>query len=210
MQGYTGAKLSDMTLCRRGAAPILWPLIAAVTIILTPYTARACAIDSTASLIANSVRAQLTVGTPTNPTHWVMFTVGKAFACHQAVQLTEDSSELARTLPLAMLAEPYRWVLGDGTILQGHRVTHRYAHPGTYRLKVLAHDKASKRWFEFDAALLTIVSPDQALQSNLGYYALQALDLAMSAVWWAFDAGLAILILYVIIGRRRKRHKGTT
>lgn len=111
---------------------------------------------------------------------------------------------MARSLAPAVLAAPYRWHFGDGTTALGHSVTHRYARAGVYRLTVAGYDRASARWFQFDAALLTIVPPGQVWQANLGYDALRTLDVAMPALGWLIDAALILLILAVIVRRRTR------
>jgi len=53
--------------------------------------------------------------------------------------------------------------------------------------------------------MVYVVSPDQAFAANLGYYALRALDVAMSGLLWVFDAALVLLVAFVLLGRRRAR-----
>jgi len=177
----------------------LLPLLA-----LTPRVASACATDNTASLSADDVRAQLTTDAVTAPSRWAPFTFTKAFASNSSLQIVENGADLARTLSTAERAAPFRWVLGDGTTVVGHAVTHRYARPGTYRLAVWGYNKA-RGWFQFDAALLHIVSPGQLTQDNLGYYALRALDVAMSGIFWLIDGVLIALVLAAVLRRRSIR-----
>lgn len=183
--------------------------VLAVTLLalgLAPGVAVACAIDNTASLSANGVRATLnTVATPTNGAPYAPFTFGKAFASGAPVRIAEATGELARTLPPATIAAPFRWTFGDGAAALGRTATHRYARPGLYRLDVDGLDTRTKRWFTFDRALLRVVPPGQALQDNLGYYALRALDVAMSSLLWIFDAALVLLVLFVVARRARGR-----
>jgi hypothetical protein len=179
-------------------------LLPLVLLALAPGVAAACAIDNTASLSADGVRAQLTTESVTDPSRWAPFTFTKAFASGSPLQIVENGADLARTLSAAERAAPFRWVLGDGTTVVGHMVTHRYARPGTYRLAVWGYDKA-RGWFQFDAALLHIVSPGQLTQDNLGYYALRALDIVMSGVFWLFDAALIALVLFAVLRRRSTR-----
>src|SRR5438105_1298070 len=103
---------------------------------LEPGVAAACVIDNTASLSANGVRATPTTAAPSNAGPWAQFTVGKAFASRAPVRFAELHSDLVRSLPPATLAAPFRWAFGDGATMQGHAATHRYAHPGLYRLTV--------------------------------------------------------------------------
>ncbi len=179
-----------------------------VTLAARPGAARACAIDSTASLFADGVRATLTTAAPSDVSHWAAFSFPQAFAAGRPLQFDESRAELAHTLPPAMLDGPYRWTFGDGAATLGHVVTHRYARPGAYRLVVSGFDRGAHRWFQFDNALLRIVSPAQVLQANLGYYALRALDVVMSSLLWLFDAALVLLVLAMVVGRSRARRRG--
>lgn len=180
-------------------------LVGGLLLALVPHPAAACVIDNTASLSVDGVRAQLTMATPTDLNHYAPFTFTKAFASGHPLRIAENSTELARTLPPTERAAPYRWVFGDGAVAIGHVVTHRYAHPGLYLVEVEGVDGQPRRWLMFDKALLHVVPPGQVIQSNLGYYGLRALDIAMSALGWVFDAGLVLLILGVIISRWRTR-----
>lgn len=184
-----------------GASLLLIPLLLAAA---TGVTA-ACAIDNTASLSADGVRATLTTTAATDPSHWAAFSFPRAFASGRPLRFDESRAELARTLRPDQVAAPYKWIFGDGTGTYGHAVTHRYARPGKYVLRVYGFDRGSRQSFPFDNALVQVVPPGQTLRANLGYYALRALDVAMSGLIWAFDAALVLLVAYVALGRYRKR-----
>ncbi len=194
---------------RAARAPLLL-LLALAPLMARPGLAAACAIDSTASLFADGVRATLTPPTtaPVNINRWAAFSFPQAFAAGRTLQFGESRAELARTLPPAMLNGPYRWTFGDGATALGRAVSHRYARPGTYKLVVSGFDRRSHGWFQFDNALLRVVAPTQVLQANLGYYALRALDVVMSSLLWLFDAALVLLVLFVFVGRSRTRRRG--
>lgn len=179
--------------------------IALVVLALMPGVASACQIDNKASLFVGGVQAILNTAAPTNTALWAPFTIEKAFASGAAVSMHELRSDLAKTLSPGTLAAPYRWAFGDGGAALGHVVSHRYDHPGQYRLVVSGYNAATRSWFAFDQAVLRIVPPGQVLQANLGYYALRALDVAVSSLMWGIDALLILLVLYVVVGRRRGR-----
>src|SRR5205823_8535282 len=154
------------------ATTFLGALLVALT--LAPAVAVACVIDNTASLSANGVRATPTTAAPSDAGRWAQFTVGKAFASRAPVRFAELRSDLVRSLAPATLAAPFRWAFGDGATMLGHAATHRYAHPGLYRLTVYGFLQRTHSWFPFDNVLVRIVPPDQVLEANLGYYVLRA------------------------------------
>jgi hypothetical protein len=71
---------------------------------------------------------------------------------------------------------------------------------------VSGQGKGTQGWFTFDRMLLRIVPPDQVFQSNLGFYALNALDFAVPGLLWLVDAGLVIGALYLVVRTWRGRH----
>ena len=180
--------------------------MAALLLTLAPSVATACAIDSTASLSANGVRATPTSASPSNASAatWAPFTVGQAFATGTPIVVDESQSELARTLTPDEVAAPYRWSFGDGGVALGHAVTHRYARPGFYRVVVSTVTARSKTLLLFDSVLLHIVPPDQTLQANLGYFAARLFDALVSGLLWIADGALVALVL-AVVWRRRKR-----
>ncbi len=173
-----------------------------------PTLVQACVLDNTASLWTNGVRASLNMGAPVDPSHWAPFAFPKAFASNTVLHLSESRADLTRSLSAATLAAPYRWTFGDGTTVPGHDVTHQYAHPGTYRVTVDGYDK-SRGWFPFDNVMITIVAPSQVTQSNLGYEVLGALDLAVPALFWLFDAALVAGALFLVVKAMQGRRTPT-
>ncbi len=188
----------------RQTIPGIWvgrSLVAlAVIFALAPASVSACAIDNVASLLANDVPAMLTTATPHGATVWAPFTVAQALATGAPVRLAEASADLARTLPPATQAAPFRWAFGDGATALGHAVAHRYTRPGLYHLLVSGYDRGARRWFIFDSALLRVVPADQILRANLGYNALRAV-IALSGLTWPVDAALVLAVLVLL---RRK------
>ena len=177
-------------------------LVAALLLALTPSVALACAIDSTASLSANGVRATLNNVSSSNASNasaatWAPFIIGQAFATGTPIVVAESQAELARTLTPDEVAAPYRWSFGDGGVARGHAVTHRYARPGFYRVVVFTSTGRSKTRLLFDSVLLHIVPPDQTLQANLGFFAGRLFDGLMSGLLWIVDGALVALVLAV-------------
>ncbi len=181
-------------------------LIAALLLTPAPSVALACAIDSTASLSANGVRATPTSTSLSNASAatWAPFTVGQAFATGTPIVVDESQAELARTLTPDEVAAPYRWSFGDGSVARGHAVTHRYTRPGFYRVVVFTSMARNKTSLLFDSVLLHIVPPDQALQANLGYFTARLFDGLMSGLLWIADGALVALVLAVVWRRRRR------
>ena len=166
----------------------------------------ACAIDNVASLLADGVPAMLTTSAPHKATPWAPFTVAQAIASGASVRLTEEPADLARTLPPAVRADPYRWAFGDGGTSVGHAVVHRYAHAGIYRLTVSGYDRGTRRWFAFDQAVLRVVPANQVVGANLGYDALQGV-IVLSGVTWPVD-GVVIALALALLVRLTRETRG--
>ncbi len=181
----------------RGAA-----LLAALLLGIAPRMATACAIDNVASLLADGVPAMLTTSAPRGASPWAPFTIAQAIAAGAPVRLAEAPADLARTLPPAVRAAPYRWAFGDGGVAESHAAIHRYAHAGTYRLTVSGYDRTARRWFTFDAAVLRVVPADQVLRANLGYTALQSV-ITLSGLTWPINGVLVAGVLVVLVRRSR-------
>jgi len=177
-------------------------ILAALLLGLAPRPATACAIDNVASLLADCVPAMLTTSAPQGTAPWAPFTVAQAIASGASVQLAEEPADLARTLPPAVRAAPYRWAFGDGGASLGHAVVHRYARAGTYRLTVFGYDRGARRWFAFDQAVLRVVPADQVVGANLGYDALQGV-IALSGGTWPIDGVIVALALVLLVRRTR-------
>jgi hypothetical protein len=153
------------------------------------------------------------VSAPRDLTRWAPFTVDEAFASMAPVRLKEDPADLARSLPAATTAAPYRWAFGDGSIALGHSVVHRYRHPGIYKITIWGRYSLTAgawHWLPFDSVLLRIVPPEQVVRANLGYWLLSALQFLFSEWVWGCDALLLLLIGAAVFwpwfgGRHRRR-----
>jgi hypothetical protein len=143
---------------------------------------------------------------PTTKGPWAPFTVGAAVASGTPLHLGEVGADLARTLPAATLAAPYRWDFGDGEAALGHAVTHRYARAGLYRLTVYGFAAGPRRLFAFDAALVRVVQPDEAPRANLGYYLLRA-TVVLAGLTWPVDAVLVLVVLLLLARTWRTEQK---
>jgi len=117
------------------------------------------------------------------------------------------SRDLARTLPPAVQATPYRWAFGDGGTRLGYAVVHRYRRAGTYRLTVSGYDRGARRWFAFDQAVLRVVPADQVVGANLEYDALQGV-IALSGVTGPVDGVIVALVLVLLVRRTRGQGPG--
>src|SRR5581483_2917911 len=138
MEWRASRRESAVRVFRRPAATMRMMALCLLASALFPGVAAACIIDNTASLYVNGVRAVPTAApaSTTNPAQWAPFTVEKAFASGAPVQVSEARPDLQRSLSAATLAAPFRWVLGDGAVVMGHSIAHRFAKPGTYHLMV--------------------------------------------------------------------------
>lgn len=137
-------------------------LIALVVLLLsdTASTAAACALDQVPSM---SMNGQLAVPN-THPAqtagdlrHWAPFVFRGHPAPGQAVKLSENRHEVARSLTRQAMQRAPQWQLGDGTVAFGWSVTHRYITPGIRRVTVRAYDPGSRKWYPFDEATITIL-----------------------------------------------------
>ncbi|HEY8286491.1 MAG TPA: PKD domain-containing protein [Chloroflexota bacterium] len=175
-----------------------------------PITTWACAIDNVASLTANGVPAMLVTDPPTSAGPWAPFVLAQAVAPRTTVRLEEEPADLARTLPAAVRAVPFRWAFGDGAVAIGPLVAHQYVRPGQYHLQVYGYDPRGRRWFVFDGALVRVVPAGQLLGANLEYNLLQTV-IALSGITWPLDGVLigAVLILLLRLSRRAPRSGAT-
>jgi chitodextrinase len=129
------------------------------TIILTaPQAAHACTIDGQPTAFADGSRAvpshlKLTVTTART---WAPFSFRNAYHARAAIRLTEDRAQLRRVLPPDTMQRAWRWEFGDGTHATGWTVSHRYGHPGAYRINVAAYYPTFHQYFSFDTVRITI------------------------------------------------------
>lgn len=178
--------------------------VSLAAIAATPLGAHACAIDGYASLRVDGVPAMHTSAPPAPGRAWAPFTAAQAVAAGQDVRLGEQAADLARSLPAAWLAAPYRWSFGDGSRAAGRTVAHRYARPGLYVLRVSAFEPRTRRWLVFDAALLRVVPPGRLLQTNAAYAAL-SLVLLLEQITWLLSAVSLVAVGILLASHTRRR-----
>lgn len=170
---------------------------------LTLRVAVACSLDGKPSLAVNGIRARRNPVAPTGGEVWAPFILDRAFTSGSVVRATELRASLVRTLSASMLAAPFRWNLGDGTIALGHTVAHRYARPGLYQIAVYALDPRAHLWFPFDKALLRIVAPGQLSHFPVAV----TLDVHAGISSWPFWAIGGALFVTVLAPAARLVHR---
>ena len=179
---------------------ILWLLPA-------PSVVRACTLDNVASVSANGERAVLSASQPQAGQPWAPFDFAQAYAVGTRLTLGEARSDLERSLPPALLATSFRWAMGDGSIIRGVSVAHRYARSGNYLVQVYAYAESRTRWVLFDSVLIHIVPGSQLLRANLGYDALRGFDLMLSWLSRLITGALVLLLVYVVVSYVRSGGK---
>ena len=134
--------------------------LAAGLVSIVSMTTSACTIDDKPSAFANNIRAVLTKQAPTAATYgwWARFAFPRAFRVDQPIAFHENDGQVRPLLPLADLKRSWRWEFGDKTAQVSDRVTHRYQHPGTYKVSVDAYFP-QYGWEAFDSITITI-QPD--------------------------------------------------
>ena len=120
-------------------------------------TTSACTIDGKPSAFANDIGAVLYQHPPTPATYawWARFAFPRAFRVGQHIAFRENDTQVRPLLPLADLTRSWRWEFGDKTAQVGDRVTHRYQHPGRYKVSVEAYFP-TYGWEAFDSITITI------------------------------------------------------
>jgi PKD domain len=131
--------------------------LAAGLVSIVSMTTSACTIDGKPSAFANNIRAVLYQHAPTPATYawWARFAFPRAFRVGQHIAFHENDAQVRPLLPLADLKRSWRWEFGDKTAQVGDRVTHRYQHPGKYRVSVDAYFP-KYGWEAFDSITITI------------------------------------------------------
>ena len=126
-----------------------------------PPVAHACSLDSQPSAYADGQRDRVNMQVPTSSAQlagWAPFVFARGFPVRHAIELAEDRREVARTLTAAAMRRPWRWEFGDGQVAYGWTVRHAYAHPGHWRVSVDAYDPGTRRWYNFDQVLITVMA----------------------------------------------------
>jgi hypothetical protein len=172
-------------------------VLAAGLILLAPVqSARACSLDGIASLAANGNTASLNGDSPTASTlsYWAPFTL-LAAAPGDTLHLSENLSNVKRSIPKEALSQPFQWSFGDGTSALGQTVVHRYARTGWYKMTVRYYWPSHHQWVQFDSAEQHIVPSSSLLWTNLGYYAGRVFIGALRVVIWAVLIGIVALLV---------------
>jgi chitodextrinase len=134
-------------------------LTLAAIALTAPQTTQACTIDGKPTAYADGSRAvlshvKLTVATART---WAPFSFHSAYHARTAIRLTEDRAQLRGVLqPDDAMQRAWSWEFGDGTHATGWTVTHRYAHPGAYRITVSAYYPTFHQYISFDKVRITI------------------------------------------------------
>jgi len=174
--------------------------VAALILMLSgAAAANACTLDNVASVAANGQRAILSSDQPQAGKAWAPFRFAQAYSVGTAVTLSEDHTDLAKSLSPSMLVQPFRWVLGDGSTVRGTSVTHAFKQDGTYVIQVYAYAESVAHWVLFDTVQIEIVPGGQLWQANLGYHVLQVVDFGAAWLGRALSAALAVLLLYTVV-----------
>lgn len=142
-------------LIRRAVIPALPALL-----ILAPVVASACTLDGKATAFANGSRAALTrtkLTTAIAPT-WAPFSFRGHYRAGAAIRFSEDQKQLSGVLPAAVAHSPWRWDFGDKTRANGKSVTHRYTHPGTYRVIVSVYYPSWHQYYAFDEIRIAVAA----------------------------------------------------
>ncbi len=119
--------------------------------------AQACALDGIPSVSANGHLAAVNRVIPSaNSTlQWAPFLFSQHFQTDQSIRFVEDTARIkSGTLLPDALHHAWRWQFGDGASAVATKVSHRYTHPGVYRVVVAARYPAG--WMKFDEVIVTI------------------------------------------------------
>lgn len=132
--------------------------LVATIALAAPQSTLACTLDGKPTALANGSRAvlshvKLTVATART---WAPFSFRVPYHAHTSIRLAEDRAQLRRVLQPDTMQRAWRWEFGDGTHATGWTVTHRYAHPGAYRITVLAYYPTFQQYFSFDTVRITV------------------------------------------------------
>lgn len=139
---------------RRAALPVA----VAGALLVAAQVALACTIDGKATAFANGSRAIKTRGQLTLATAgaYAPFSFPGRYADGTTIRFAEDQTTLSQVLVPDALHRAWLWQFGDGKHLSGWRVTHRYAHPGTYRIMVEAYYPSMRQYYPFDTIRIVV------------------------------------------------------
>ena len=127
--------------------------------IVAPRPAAACSLDGKPTAFADGRRAVLSTDRDTRATMrtWAPFSFAGRYRARMSLRLAEDQAALQVVLPPGTLRYPWTWTFGDGTSGRGWTVTHRYAHPGVYRITIKAYYPTWQEYIPFDTVRITVV-----------------------------------------------------
>jgi hypothetical protein len=189
--------------------------LAATLVLLAPVAVtRACSLDGIASLSVNGNTASLNGASPTASSlaYWAPFTLIAA-APGDTFHLSENISNVSRSIPKESVKLPFKWSFGDGATALGQTATHSYAHTGWYKITVQYYWPAHRQWVQFDSAEQHIVPASSLLWTNFGFYAGKVFIGALRLVIWAVLVGIIALLVIDRIrpgvrGRLLRRRSG--
>ncbi len=126
-------------------------------IVVTP--ASACSLDNRPSVYANGALARANPQIPTTAAQlasWSPFVFARSYQTRHTITLTENRSEVARSLRATAMRRPWRWTFGDGHSAYGWTVRHAYTRAGHWRIAVDAYDPGTRQWYNFDQVIITV------------------------------------------------------
>ena len=88
---------------------------------------------------------------------WAPFSFAGRYHARASLRLAEDQAALKAVLPPQALRGPWTWTFGDGTSGHGWTATHRYAHPGAYRITIKAYYPTWQEYIPFDTVRIVVV-----------------------------------------------------
>jgi hypothetical protein len=134
-------------------------IAAALALLASTSVARACALDQVPSMSLNGELAIVNGHAPTTAqelARWAPFVFRVRHRVGKRLWLAENRREVGRSLTVQAMSHAALWRFGDGQSALGWRVSHMYRKPATYRITVLAYDRGTRKWYEFDAATVVI------------------------------------------------------
>jgi hypothetical protein len=121
---------------------------------------QACALDNVPSISMNGHLAVLNHKVPHNLKLYAPFLFKQHVTAGNRVHLSENRSEVAKSLTAATMKHEPRWWFGDGSKPRfGWSVQHTYTRHGIHRVTVQAYYAKGKRWYNFDDSLVTVTKP---------------------------------------------------
>ncbi len=141
-----------------GLVLALWgPVLAVGRMALDLSPAWACGLGQPQTMMANGAPAVTTPNLPTSPPNQPIGLFPAQYAVNQPITFTEDLSRLPT--PIDPNTYQWQWDFGDGQTGNGFHVSHTYAQPGSYAVRVQLIDPADSTLSDpgFDSAYITII-----------------------------------------------------